>query len=86
MYFRVYILSCWYVLAPLLIIFVLIYFIIDLAQNPPTYRKWDASTGGWLQEEDADGVMSDVREPYDELGLAIIAMLHLIMGLICLFL
>ena len=60
--------------SPLLIFGVLIYFLIDIAQNPPTYRKWNMTEGSW--DSDTDG--SEIRYEYDAVGMSVIALLHVV--------
>lgn len=62
------------VLSPLLIFGVLIYFLIDIAQNPPSYKRWDASIGNWQEDEDGN----ELRFQYDAVGMSVIAILHVI--------
>jgi len=56
------------VLSPLLIFGVLIYFLIDIAQNPPSYQKWDSSIGSWEVYENG----TEIKTQYDATGMTVI--------------
>ena len=46
---RLFLKACWTVLSPGLILFVLVFFMVDIISNPPTYKVWDKATGlRWL--------------------------------------
>ena len=42
---RAFLKICWTVLSPGLILFVLVFFMVDIIQYPPTYKVWDKATG-----------------------------------------
>ena len=49
---RAFLKICWTVLSPGLILFVLVFFMVDIIQSPPTYKVWDKATGlSWFMSK-----------------------------------
>ena len=92
--YRYFLLVCWTVISPLVILAILIYYIIDVfvskrtvkdsnyhifKQNPPLYKRWDSETGNWMINEDLQDCETDCELfEYDALGTAVIAVVHII--------
>jgi len=72
-FYRKFLMVSWAVTSPLLILGILVYYIIDVSGNPPTYKRWSASLGGWLTNPLTG---TDAFE-YDALGTAITIVIHL---------
>ena len=48
-----YLLACWTVISPVMILGILMFYCYDvIALTPPSYYKWDRSIGGWAQDND----------------------------------
>merc|ERR1712218_261787 len=77
--YRYFLLVCWTVISPLVILAILIYYIIDVSQNPPLYKRWDSETGTWMINEDLTDRETDCELfEYDALGTSVIAVVHII--------
>ncbi|CBY18648.1 unnamed protein product [Oikopleura dioica] len=72
---RLFLKACWTVLSPGLILFVLVFFMVDIISNPPTYKVWDKATGDWKWDELTQDYL---KQEYSAAGSAVIAVLHVL--------
>jgi len=72
-FYRFFLVASWSVTSPLLILGILVYYIIDVAGNPPTYKRWSATIGGWLPNPET----GDISWEYDALGTTMTVIIHL---------
>ncbi|CAG5104311.1 Oidioi.mRNA.OKI2018_I69.chr1.g1191.t1.cds [Oikopleura dioica] len=75
---RLFLKTCWTVLSPGLILFVLIFFMVDIFQNPPAYKVWDKTTGDWKLENATNPDSDYLKQEYSAAGSAVIAILHIL--------
>jgi len=72
---RAFLKICWTVLSPGLILFVLVFFMVDIIENPPTYKVWDKATGDWKWDDATDDYL---KQEYSAAGSAVIVVLHVL--------
>merc|ERR1712110_1069548 len=70
-----YLLACWTVISPVMILGILMFYCYDvIALTPPSYYKWDRSIGGWAQDDDGN----QISFSYERGASATIWLLHLL--------